>query len=66
MTIRELARRNESGILVRLLWDAATGQTLIRYRDRRTGDRFTATVPAPCALEAFRHPNAYRSATLSA
>jgi hypothetical protein len=66
MRIRELARRSDSGILVRLLWDAATGQTLIRYRDRRTGERFTAEVPAPCALEAFRHPNAYRPSTAPA
>ena len=62
MGIRELASRNESGILVRLLWDAARGQTLIRYRDRRNGDTFVAEVPNRLALEAFRHPNAFRQA----
>ena len=65
MRIRELARRNESGILVRLLWDAASGQTVIRYRDRRSGERFTAEVPPRHALEAFRHPNAHRPPGLS-
>jgi hypothetical protein len=62
MWIRELARRNDSGILVRLLWDAATGRTMIRYRDHRSGEQFTAVVPPRRALEAFRHPNAYRPA----
>jgi hypothetical protein len=58
MGIREQATRNESGILVRLLWDAARGQILIRYRDRESGD----DVPNQSALEAFRHPNAFRPA----
>jgi hypothetical protein len=62
MGIRELATRNESGILVRLLWDAARGQILIRYRDRESGDEFVADVPNQSALEAFRHPNAFRPA----
>jgi hypothetical protein len=66
MNVQELARRNESGILVRLLWDAARGQTMIRYRDRRSGDSFVADVPNRQALDAFNHPNAYRPATLSA
>jgi hypothetical protein len=57
----ELARRSDSGILVRLLWDRTRAQALIRYRDRRTGDAFTADVPNPRALDAFRHPNAYRT-----
>jgi hypothetical protein len=57
----ELARRTDSGITVRLLWDKARGQALIRYRDRLTGEAFTADVPNPRALDAFRHPNAYRA-----
>ena len=62
MGIRELASRNESGIVVRLLWDAARGQALIRYRDRTCDDTFVADVPNRLALEAFRHPNAFRPA----
>jgi hypothetical protein len=65
MRLRELARRNESGILVRLIWDAARGQTLICYRDRRSGDRFATDVPNGLALQAFRHPNAFRPASRS-
>lgn len=61
MNLLELARRTDSGITVRLLWDRARGQVLIRYRDRRTGDAFTNVVPNPRALDAFRHPNAYRA-----
>lgn len=64
MRLHELARRTDSGILVRLLWDAARGQAVLRYRDRRTGDAFAVDVPNPRALEAFRHPNAYRTASL--
>jgi hypothetical protein len=60
MRLHELAERNESGILVRLLWDPVRRQAVIRYRDRRNGDSFLADVPNPRALDAFRHPNAYR------
>lgn len=66
MRLQELASRSESGILVRLLWDAARGQAVIRYRDRRTGDSFVADVPNQRALEAFQHPNAYRPVGLAA
>jgi hypothetical protein len=65
MKLHELATRNESGIIVRLLWDATRRQAVLRYRDRRTGDSFVADVPNPRALEAFRHPNAYRPARLA-
>ena len=64
MRLHELARRTDSGILVRLLWDAARGQAVLRYRDRRTGDAFCVDVPNPRALEAVHHPNAYRIASL--
>jgi hypothetical protein len=63
--LRELARRDESGLLVRLLWDLERGQAVIRYRDWRSGDAFAADVPNPRALDAFRHPNVYRPAGLA-
>jgi hypothetical protein len=66
MTLHELAERKEYGILVRLLWDPERGQAVIRYRDRRSGEAFTVDVPNPRALEAFRHPNAYRPSPLAA
>jgi hypothetical protein len=62
----ELARRDENGLVVRLLWDPRRNQAVIRYRDRRSGEAFAADVPNPSALEAFRHPNAYRPAHLAA
>ena len=64
--LRELARRDDQGLLVRLLWDLERGLAVIRYRDRRSGDAFAADVPNPSALDAFRHPNVYRPAELTA
>jgi hypothetical protein len=64
--LRELARRDESGLLVRLLWDLERQQAVIRYRDRLSGDAFAADVPNLRALDAFRHPNVYRPAELAA
>lgn len=56
----ELARRSHDGLVVRLLWDALRDRVIVRYRDIRTGDAFTAEVPRDQALAAFEHPNAYR------
>ncbi len=60
MALRELAARSESGVRVRLLWDSARNQVLVRYSDIRSGDRFVTDVPNWAALAAFQHPNAYR------
>jgi hypothetical protein len=53
---RELARRSQDGIVVRLLWDPVRDQIVVRYRDRRTGDLFANRVPNGQALEAFPAP----------
>jgi hypothetical protein len=66
MALVELAERNSSGLLVRLLWDSQRNQTVLRYRDRRTGESFVTDVPNERALVAFRHPNVYRPATVAA
>jgi hypothetical protein len=58
----ELAQRCDSGILVRLLWDAARDQVVLRYRDLRREDSFVTDVPNTDALAAFEHPNVYRPA----
>jgi hypothetical protein len=60
MELVELAERRSQGVLVRLLWDRARNQTMLRYRDRSTGDSFMSDVPNSRALAAFRHPNAFR------
>ena len=57
-----LAERENDGIVVRLFWDdyAAPGEDVIlRYRDDRDGQAFTARPPRERALHAFYHPNAY-------
>ena len=60
MGLYELAERRESGLVVRLLWDARRDQAVLRYRDRLTCEFFVTDVPNPRALEAFRHPNLFR------
>lgn len=60
MAVRELARRNEAGLVVRLLWDSARDRTVLRYRDERERDAFVTEVPTARALDAFYHPNRYR------
>jgi hypothetical protein len=62
MALRELAERSGDGLVVRLLWDPARNQAVLRYRDRLTGDAFVTDVPNGRALVAFEHPNAYRPA----
>ena len=62
MQLRELAQRSQDGLLVRLLWDPARNQTILRYRDERSGDGFMTDVPNAVALDAFEHPNAFRPA----
>jgi len=58
--IYELAARSQSGVTVRLVWDAARNQIVLRYRDGDAGDAFVTDVPNKNALSAFHHPNAYR------
>ena len=45
MELVELAERRSSGLIVRLLWDRERNQTVLRYRDRLTGDAFVTDVP---------------------
>jgi hypothetical protein len=66
MALYELAERRGNGLIVRLLWDSARDQVVLRYRDRDTGDAFVTDVPNPKALTAFHHPNVFRPAALAA
>lgn len=66
MALVELAERRASGLVVRLLWDPARNQTVLRYRDRLTGEAFITDVPNARALIAFEHPNVYRPAAAAA
>ena len=56
----ELAARSQSGVTVRLVWDATRNQIVLRYRDGDSGEAFVTDVPNERALAAFNHPNAYR------
>jgi hypothetical protein len=66
MAVYELAQRQGNGTIVRLLWDSARNQVVLRYRDRETGDAFVIDVPNPKALTAFHHPNVFRPDALAA
>lgn len=66
MALYELAERRGNGLIVRLLWDSARNQVVLRYRDRDTGDAFVTDVPNPKALTAFRHPHVFRPDALAA
>jgi hypothetical protein len=66
MALVELAERRSSGLVVRLLWDPTRNQTVLRYRDRQTGDAFVTDVPNTRALVAFHHPNVYRPVAAAA
>jgi hypothetical protein len=57
---RELAKRIDHGIVVRLLWDSLHDRVLVKFRDTRSGDAFVAEVPKAQAMNALDHPNAYR------
>jgi hypothetical protein len=57
---RELAKRSDEGIVVRLFWGTLDDRVFVGYRDERSGDAFTVRVPNSQALAAFHHPNAFR------
>jgi hypothetical protein len=60
--VRELARRNGSGLDVVLRWDPETDSVSIAVEDETNGDRFEVEVAGDQALDAFEHPFAYRPA----
>ena len=59
--IRELDRRRACRIDVRLLWDSLTDRVLVSVTDERSGESLGFDVDPADALEAFRHPYAYRA-----
>jgi len=56
---RELSRRSNGGLDVRLLWDETTGQITVHVRDRHEGTSFELTPRPEVALDAFHHPYSY-------
>jgi hypothetical protein len=60
--IRELDRRSNDGIDVRLLWNSLNDRVSVAVEDRRTGEFFELPAVDPeDALIAFHHPYAYAS-----
>jgi hypothetical protein len=58
-TVRELDRRTNDGIEVRLLWNSLTNQVSIAVADVRNRESFELRVAGADALGAFHHPYAY-------
>jgi len=55
-----LARRNNAGIQVTLLWAQDTNAVAVLVHDDSTDDQFELSVdPGANALDAFEHPYAY-------
>jgi hypothetical protein len=57
--IRELDRRVNDGIDVRLLWNSGTNVVSIAVLDERTGEYFELDVDPDDAQVAFQHPYSY-------
>ena len=57
--IRELDRRTNDGIDVRLLWNSRTNQVFVAVEDPRSGDLVEVTVSGADALDAFHNPYVY-------
>jgi hypothetical protein len=58
--LRELDRRVNDGIDVRLLWHPSDDRALVKVSDARTGEAFTIEVrEGQRALDVFHHPYAY-------
>jgi hypothetical protein len=59
LAVRELDRRSNDGIDVRLLWSPQTNRVSVGVEDGHAGASVEFEVDAPDALAAFRHPYAY-------
>ena len=57
--LTELAYRHQSGLEVRLLWEATTNKVSIDVVDHTGGSGFRLPVAGHLALYAFHHPYPY-------
>jgi hypothetical protein len=56
---KELARRQNDGVVVSLLWRRADGKLTVVVDDTRTGEKIRLPARRENALEVFYHPFAY-------
>ena len=56
---RELARRIEDGIEVRLLWRRDDGALVVTVHDERSDETFWLEASTADVLDAYRHPFAH-------
>jgi hypothetical protein len=59
---KELARRQNDGVVVSLLWHRANDRLTVTVDDTRTGEQLTLPALRENALEVFYHPFAYAPA----
>jgi hypothetical protein len=59
IAVRELDRRTNDGIDVRLLWNSQTNRVSVAVEDERCRESLQFEVDAADALVAFHHPYAY-------
>ena len=57
---RELDHRDDGGISVTLLWFEESNSVAVHLVDSESGEELDLEVAGPDALDAFRHPYAYR------
>jgi hypothetical protein len=60
--VRELDRRKNDGLDVRLLWNSHTNRVSVAVEDERSGESFELEIDSADALAAFHHPYAYAQA----
>jgi hypothetical protein len=59
-TMRELDRRHNDGIHVRLLWSQDDNRVVVAVADTKTGDAFVVQVrDGDSPVDVFHHPYAY-------
>lgn len=58
-TVVELARRENDGIAVTLMWDRRGDHRTVYVLDSRSGELLTVPVGRDNALDVFYHPFAY-------
>jgi hypothetical protein len=57
---RELDHRESGGVSVTLLWYEESNRVVVHVDDADTGEELDLEVAGRDALDAFRHPYAYR------